>query len=226
MAGVGSAGAGASITTEHFPQFSAQCSPAGRLALLHTRPWRGGCYGSSMSDLVVIAAPQEAAHLPSDVAVVLTGIGMAQAAVAATRAILERRPTRVVNLGSVGSLDPMVHGIQRPSAVINRDLNADALRAAGLHPDERIELGGDGPVLGTGDSFVIGGPQRDALLARCQLVDMEGFAIAHACRVLGVELVMIKHVSDPATEASLAWKDLVDVSAWALAAAYAGIRLG
>ncbi|TRY17126.1 nucleosidase [Tessaracoccus rhinocerotis] len=177
-----------------------------------------------MSDLVIVAAGQEAKYLPSDVNVVLTGIGMAQAAVATTRAILEHQPTRVVNLGSVGSLDPSIHGIQRPSAVINRDLNADALRAAGLTPDERIELSGDGPVLGTGDSFVAGGPERDALIGRCQLVDMEGFAIAHACRVLGVELVMVKHVSDPATEESLGWKELVDVSARALAETYAAIR--
>lgn len=177
-----------------------------------------------MTDLVVVAASQEARYLPADVDYVLIGIGMAQAAVATTRTILERRPSRVVNLGSVGSLTPGIHGIQWPSAVINRDLNADALRAAGLVPDERIELGGDGPVLGTGDSFVVGGPEREALLGRCQLVDMEGFAIAHACRVLGVELVMIKHVSDPATEAALAWKDLVDVSARALAAEYAAIR--
>lgn len=179
-----------------------------------------------MSDLVVVAASQEAVHLPSDVPVVPTGVGMVQAAVATTRAILEQRPSRVVNLGSVGSLDPSIHGIQRPSAVINRDLNADALRAAGLTPDERIVLGGDGPVLGTGDSFVVGGPERDALIGKCQLVDMEGFAIAHACRVLGVELVMIKHVSDPATEEALAWKELVDVSARELAAAYEAIRLG
>lgn len=179
-----------------------------------------------MDDLVVVAAQQEAMYLPANARVVLTGIGMVQAAVATTRAILEHRPSRVVNLGSVGSLDPAIHGIQRPSAVINRDLNADALRAAGLNPDERIELGGDGPFLGTGDSFVAGGPERELLLSRCQLVDMEGFAIAHACRTLGVELLMIKHVSDPATEAALAWVDLVDASARALAAAYAEVREG
>lgn len=178
-----------------------------------------------MSDLVIVAAPQEAVYLPSDVRVVLTGIGMVQAAVATTKAIMEERPSRVVNLGSVGSLDPSIHGIQYPSSVINRDLNADALRAAGLKADERIHLGGDGPVLGTGDSFVAGGPERDALLQRCQLVDMEGFGIAHACRVLGVELVMVKHVSDPATEESLAWKELVDASARALADVYEEIRL-
>src|SRR5690606_30750281 len=115
-----------------------------------------------MSDLVVIAAPQEARHLPSDARVVLTGIGRVQAAVATTRAILEQRPTRVVNLGSGGSPVPTTHGTQPPSAVINRDLNAPAPRAAGLSPDERTELGGGGPVLGTGDSFVAGGPERDA----------------------------------------------------------------
>lgn len=177
-----------------------------------------------MSDLVVVAASQEATYLPDDVPLVLTGVGMAQAAVATTRAILEHRPSRVVNLGSVGTLDPTLVGIQRPSAVINRDLNPEQIRAAGLTPDARIELGGDGPVLGTGDSFVAGGPEREAALARCRLVDMEGFAIAHACRELGVELVMIKHVSDPADESSLAWKDVVDLSARALAEAYEAIR--
>lgn len=177
-----------------------------------------------MSDLIVVAAHQEAAHLPEDVRLVLTGVGMVQAAVATTRAICEHRPTRVVNLGTAGTLDPSLRGIQRPSAVINRDLNADALRAAGLTPDERIELGGDGPVLGTGDSFVVGGPERDGLAARCQLVDMEGFAIAHACRMLGVELVMVKHVSDGADEGALEWRDIVDASARALAAAYENLR--
>ncbi|NLE96748.1 MAG: nucleosidase, partial [Propionibacterium sp.] len=127
-----------------------------------------------MSDLVVVAASQEATYLPDDVPLVLTGVGMAQAAVATTRAILEHRPSRVVNLGSVGTLDDSLVGIQRPSAVVNRDLNPDQIRAAGLTPDERIELGGDGPVLGTGDSFVAGGPEREAALARCRLVDMEG----------------------------------------------------
>lgn len=174
-----------------------------------------------MKDLLIVAAPQEAAYLPDDALVVLTGVGMVQAAVATTRAILEHRPDRVVNLGSVGSLDPALSGIQYPSAVVNRDLNADALRAAGLTPDDRIELGGDGPVLGTGDSFVAGGPEREALVGRFQLVDMEGFAIAHACRVLGVELLMIKHVSDSADAEALDWKQLVDISARELAAAYA-----
>ncbi len=177
-----------------------------------------------MSDLVLIAAEQEAAHLPGDVHVELTGIGLVPAAVATVQAILAHRPTRVVNLGSVGSLRPGIGGIVYPSAVINRDINTDELAAAGLHLRDRIELGGDGPVLGSGDSFVAGGPARDAIARRCDIVDMEGYAIAYACRQFDVELVMVKHVSDAADESALEWKQLVDLSARALADEYARIR--
>ena len=179
-----------------------------------------------MTTLVVVAHRWEATHLPEDTPLVLTGVGMVQAATAVTRALWERRPTRVVNLGSVGSLRPGLTGIQRPRAVINRDLNADDIRSMGLTPDERIELphgDPDGPVLGTGDSFVAGGAARERLLERCDLVDMEGFAIAHACREFGVDLIMIKHVSDAADDAARSWSDLVDASARALAEAHAGL---
>lgn len=130
----------------------------------------------------------------------------------------------MVNLGSVGALHPQVGGIVYPSAVINRDINSAELAAAGLHRPDRIELGGDGPVLGSGDSFVAGGPAREALAARCDIVDMEGYAIAYACLELDVELVMVKHVSDAADEGALAWKQLVDISARALAKEYDRIR--
>lgn len=178
--------------------------------------------------LVLVAHAAEAAHLPDDLDLVLTGVGMVQAAYATTRAILERAPEAaqraellVVNLGSVGALHAHLEGIHEPSAVINRDVDEDMLRSLGLNPDNRLELDGDGPVLGSGDAFVAGGPARELLLGRCELVDMEGFAIAYACRELGVRLRMIKHVSDAADERALAWTDLVDRSAQALARAYA-----
>lgn len=177
-----------------------------------------------MSDLVLIAAPQEATYLPDDVHHELIGIGLVPAAVATTRLILEHRPTRVVNLGSVGSLDHAVTGIVYPSAVVNRDINVDELAAAGLSLPHRIELDGDGPVLGSGDSFVASDAARTALMAHCSIVDMEGFAVAWACRELGVELVMVKHVSDAADEGALEWKQLVDISARALAEEYERIR--
>lgn len=174
---------------------------------------------AEMRDLVLVAAEQESRYL--DVDFELTGIGLVPAAVSTTAAILRHRPDRVVNLGSVGSLDPNISGIVYPSAVINRDMNAKEM---GLSLLDRIELGGGGPILGSGDSFVAGGAAREALAKRCQLVDMEGFAIAYACKQLGVELLMIKHVSDSADEDAKNWDTLVDLSARALAEEYARIR--
>lgn len=182
--------------------------------------------------LVLVAHRREAAHLPAGIDLVLTGVGLVRAAYATTRAILERAPDTdgrtgllVVNLGSVGALHAHLEGIHEPSAVINRDVDEDMMRGLGLSPDNRIELSGEGPVLGSGDAFVAGGAARELLLGRCELVDMEGFAIAYACRELGVRLRMIKHVSDAADERALAWADLVDRSAQALARAYADLAL-
>jgi adenosylhomocysteine nucleosidase len=45
---------------------------------------------------------------------------------------------------------------------------------------------------------------------------MEGWAIAVACRHLGVPLRMVKHVSDAADEEAVAWAEKVELSALAL----------
>lgn len=190
-----------------------------------------------MTDLLVIAAhPAETTYLPPDTDVVLTGIGMSRAATHTSRAILERFPDAgaraaltVANLGSCGALRPGAHGLFEPSVVINRDIDAELMRAMGSDPQDTIslnELGqtGDGSVLATGDSFVAGGPVRDALQQRADLVDMEGFAVAVACRELGVALRMVKHVSDDADEQALDWATRVDQSARALADWWANYR--
>lgn len=175
-------------------------------------------------DLLLVADPGEAAHLPEGLRVVITGIGMVPAAVAATRAILAERPDRVINLGTAGSLTESITGLHFPSAVVNRDIDREGLRQLGFTPDDRIELSGSGPVLGTGDSVVTGGPRRDELIGRCELVDMEAYAIAWVCRELDVELVVMKYVSDFADDSALAWPEVVDRCAQALAAGYADFR--
>ena len=68
---------------------------------------------------------------------------------------------------------------------------------AGLEGDVEVVRAGDAAGTGrareageplslaaVGDSLVAGGPVRDALAERAHLVDMEGFAVATACRVL------------------------------------------
>lgn len=183
-------------------------------------------------ELVIAAHPAETAHLPEGTDVVLTGIGMSRAAVVTTRAILERAPSAqqreglvVVNLGSCGALRDGAGGLFRPSTVLNRDVNAELMRAMGTVPDDTIALStlgqvGDGSVLATGDSFVADEQQRELLGRRADLVDMEGFAVAAACRELGVALRMVKHVSDDAAAQALAWRERVDLSARELAGWY------
>lgn len=182
--------------------------------------------------LVIAAHPAETAQLPPEADVAVAGIGMSRAAAVTARAVLERAPSPeqrqdlvVVNLGSCGGLQPGLSGVFEPSEVLNRDVDAELMRAMGSDPDDRIplaELGqvGDGSVLATGDSLVAGGAVRDALAERAQLVDMEGFAVAVACRELGVRLRMAKHVSDDADAQALEWLERVQVSARELAAWY------
>jgi adenosylhomocysteine nucleosidase len=173
--------------------------------------------------LVLAAHPLETKYFPDDIDLVLTGVGMSAAAVRTTEAVLARCPDparreelTVLNIGSAGALKEGLSGVHEPSRILNRDVDEQLLRAAGIPVDNVIDLGGPGPVLATGDSFVAGGPVRDALAARADLVDMEGYAIAVACRHLGVRLRMVKHVSDAADEEAVAWAEKVELSALAL----------
>jgi adenosylhomocysteine nucleosidase len=168
--------------------------------------------------LVVVATRAEAAHVPTGLEVVVTGLGKTAAAVATTRALLPGAPadTTVVNIGTAGALRPGVSGLFEVGAVLNHDMNADAVRALGLDPEEYLEIGDSPTVLASGDLFVTDPTVRDALAERAHLVDMEGYAVAYACRALGARIRMVKHVSDSADESALDWPAVVDRSARAL----------
>ena len=58
---------------------------------------------------------------------------------------------------------------------------------------------------------------NDALSARADLVDMEGFAVAYAARRMGARCRLVKHVSDRADDSALDWPQQVDRSAQELA---------
>lgn len=171
--------------------------------------------------LVVAATGAEAAHVPPGIPVVVTGIGKVAAAIAVTRALAEwpgDGPPRVVNLGTAGALGEHHDGLYRPSVVLNHDLSSDVLRSLGYDAHDEIAVpGGDGSVLATGDVFVTDPAVRDALAARADLVDMEGFAVAAACAALGAECVLVKHVSDTADDTALDWPTHVDRCARELA---------
>jgi len=166
--------------------------------------------------LVVAATDAEAAHVPPDLPVLVTGIGKTAAAVATTRALAGVDParTRVVNVGTAGALRDGLAGLHLPGVVLNHDMNAEAVRALGFDPEERLEIdGGDATVLASGDVFVTDPAVRAVLARRAHLVDMEGYAVAYACRRMGVAVRLVKHVSDNADASALDWPALVDRSA-------------
>lgn len=169
--------------------------------------------------LVVAATRAEAAFVPRHLPVVVTGLGKTAAAVATTRALAGVDPARtvVVNIGTAGALRDGLEGIHLPGTTVNHDMNADAIRALGYDPQERLEVeGGDHTVLASGDVFVTDPAVRALLAAQAHLVDMEGYAVAYACRQLGVPVRLVKHVSDNADETALDWPAMVAASAKAL----------
>lgn len=169
--------------------------------------------------LIVSATRAEAAHLPAGLDVLVTGIGKTAAATALARRLAsydDLAGLEVVNIGSAGALHDHVDGLFEVGTVLNHDINADAIRALGYDPRERLTVGPSATVLATGDVFVTDPVVRARLAEQAELVDMEGYAVAYVAAEFGVPVRLVKHVSDNADEGALEWATLVDRSARAL----------
>jgi adenosylhomocysteine nucleosidase len=129
--------------------------------------------------------------------------------------LARRRPSRLVNLGTAGALKPGWTGTHVVGRVIQHDFDDEAIHAlTGEHHGEPIEVGGAGAVLASGDAFICDAVARDRLAARADLVDMEGYAVARVAREFGLEVTLVKEVSDGAgEEAGRSWKESVDACA-------------
>ena len=166
--------------------------------------------------LVVAATAAEAEHVPADLPLVITGIGKTAAAVATARALAaysDLSGLTVVNLGTAGALREDVTGLHEPGVVLNHDMNAEAVRALGYDPQERLVVGDGEVVLASGDVFVSDPGLRARLAEQASLVDMEGYAVAWAAKAFGVPVRLIKHVSDNADESADDWPSVVGESA-------------
>lgn len=175
------------------------------------------------STLFVAAVKGEAAYVPADV--LITGIGTVPAAIAVTQAVLERKPDRVINIGTAGALVDGLSGVFEISHVTKHDFHLEMLTDVSkyLLPETyELETSGKLPTAGlaTGDMFVSKEEVRRQLAQASSLVDMEGYAIVAACKKLGVPVTLLKQVSDNANEESFGtWADAVDRGAQELAAA-------
>lgn len=170
--------------------------------------------------LIVVALREEAAHLRTDLPVLLTGVGKVRAALSVTKALASGPlPSEIINLGTAGALHTGLAGNYEISRVLEHDFDSVSIELlTGQRFGAPIDLDGDGPVLATGDVFVSDPVLKADLANRAHLVDMEGYAVVSAAQAHGVRVRVIKHVSDDADgEASASWTTTVDACARALA---------
>lgn len=174
-----------------------------------------------MHTLVVAATAAEAAHVPTSLPLVITGLGKTAAAVRTTRALAEMPTLKgltIVNIGTAGALRDDITGLHEPGIALNHDINADLIRTLGYDARERLTVGDSEIVLATGDVFVTDPVVRARLADQAHLVDMEGYAVAWAAQEFGVPVRLVKHVSDSADETAMDWPAMVEASAVVLGA--------
>lgn len=172
--------------------------------------------------IVAMALPAEGAGRfeKAGIEVLYTRVGKVNAAIALTRWLEVHRgagemPPIVVNFGTAGSARIPARTLVACRRFVDRDMDVAAL---GFEPGETpfdpvapmLEFPALFPELpeaicGTGDAFAT----REHSVA-CDVVDMEAYALAKACRTVGADFACAKYVSDAADErAAQHWKENV-----------------
>ncbi|MCU0700446.1 MAG: hypothetical protein MUC96_28380 [Myxococcaceae bacterium] len=178
--------------------------------------------------LVVVALLDEVQSVfdGSGARVVRCGVGKVNATYATLKALAERRPSLVLNVGTAGSPTFPTHTLVECTRLVQRDIDASPLGfPRGTTPfDETPHVlttprrFADLPegVLGTGDNFettllpsadgLPHAPAAGPAVPRPTVIDMEGFAIAKVCALEGVPFTALKYVTDGSdSNASTDW---------------------
>lgn len=181
---------------------------------------------------LMMALPNESKGLfeQAGIAVHYSGIGKVNAAFTAFDIIQKTGCKTLFNLGTAGSSTFDAHELIEVSCFVQRDMDVSPLGfAVGVTPMDseypaeidcepyfqHLRRG----ICGTGDSFETGQPK-----VACDLVDMEGYAIAKVCKKLGVRLISVKYITDGANDtAHLDWEENLLLGARKLFALYENI---
>lgn len=128
---------------------------------------------------------------------VISGIGKANAAMAALFIIIKYNISIVYNLGAAGALRPgmSVGDIFQIDHVIEPDRPRIAGRKIRVYAPDTLP-GFKNARLATQDRPVLAAEERGALAASADLVDMEGASVLQACRRAGARCHLFKIVSD------------------------------
>lgn len=165
-----------------------------------------------MRNIILIALEQEAPNMASWDNVFFTGVGKVNAGITAGKLIERYQPETVFNFGTAGGIS-VTNGIHEIKNFIQRDmLCSDLGFDEGQTPFEEETAISFGDIINdmgcsTGDNFV-SGDSDDWVIA--DVVDMEAYAIAKACKQADVNFRCFKYISDSADKnASRDWKETV-----------------
>ena len=183
----------------------------------------------SSSIALLMALPNESKRLfeAEGIEVHYSGIGKVNAAFKAFEVIQKTGCKTLLNLGSAGSSYFDAHALIEVEQFVQRDMDVSPLDFdIGVTPMDQ-----DYPaaitlapyfshltkgICGTGDSFETGQPK-----VPCNLVDMEGYAIAKVCKKLGVRCISVKYITDGANDtAHLDWEENLLLGAQKLLSVY------
>lgn len=164
--------------------------------------------------LVTQAVPEEYVdiRLPNvDIVRIYTGIGKVLSAFRLTDAIHKYHPDMVVNVGTAGSIIHSIGDIVICSHFVDRDLRKLKTLNIPYHIDlshrtDAFKLDWSFPVdsvCDTGDSFV-----TVPMDVEGDVADMEAYAQAQVCDVIGLPFIAVKYVTDIIGQNSVKlWQD-------------------
>lgn len=178
---------------------------------------------------LIMALPNESQGLfeQAGIPVHYSGVGKVNAAFKAYDVIQQTGCQTLINLGSAGSGIFDTHSLVEVCCFVQRDMDVSPLGfEVGVTPFDpaipaeiNLQTYFDTlprGVCGTGDSFATVQPA-----VSCDLVDMEGYAIAKVCKKLGVRCLSVKYISDGANDSShLEWEENLLFGAQKLLALY------
>ncbi len=143
--------------------------------------------------------------ISEDIPIVYSGVGKVNATIATLEAIQKFKPKTIINFGTVGKINPELHGLLRIKKVLQRDMQTEPLAPRGTTPfcKKPSEYFSEAGIYtcGTGDSFVTS--QDDWLIQQqVDVVDMELFAIAAVANHHQIPWLSFKYITDDANEDS------------------------
>lgn len=135
---------------------------------------------------------------------IISGMGKVAATLAAAHLVLDQRVKLLINAGLCGRLITEdrwpIGSLLRISTAVEGDCDHFGKAGPAVPCDSRWFTHLESARLVTSDRPVFSSTQREALVAVAELADMEGAAVARVAQRYGVPCVMIKGISDAASE--------------------------